>query len=127
MGFNKDQHCLELLNQWLIRLHRNLPLEKFFLHRNIKRIAIYGMGLYGRHLVRELANGRIEISYAIDRRKLPPYEGVVVCPLRADFAPVDAVVYTVIDGKDDVRNWLEKNFDVPIYSIEEVVFSYEDE
>ena len=123
MNFQREACYLSLMNQWLIRYQRGWPIENFFIHRCINTVAIYGMGLYGRHLIRDLGGSSIKVSYAIDRKKKLPYEGVIVYQLDAQFPSVDAVIYSVLEGTDSIRLWLKTKFDCPIYSIEEVVFS----
>ena len=117
-----DKVYLTLMNQWFIYHQIGYKIESFFVDNKIKNIAIYGMGIYGRHLVRELEHSRIDILYGVDRKKLNPYKGVNIISSNEAFPQADAMVYTVLHD-NSLKEWLQKKFPGKVYSIEEVIFN----
>ena len=119
---------LNLVNQWLIIKMKGISLSGFLLKNNIKSIAIYGMGIYGRHLVRELLHDQIEICYGIDQKKMQPYMGVNVVQPVPELPKVDLIVNSVIYVHEEIRHELNQICKWPVISLEDLVFgSYENE
>lgn len=115
-----------MLNQWLIIKQSGEGLDIYLKNKGFKEIAIYGMGIYGRHLVRELQGSAVRISYGIDRKKMASYNGVEVFQLGNGLLRVDAIVNTVINEHESVYRNLREVFDCPIINLEDLVFdSYE--
>lgn len=84
------------------------------------------MGIYGRHLVRELQNTDITVLYGIDRQDLEPYRNISILHLDQNLPRVDAVVNTVILEHNAIKKVLNEIFDCPVISLEDLVFeSYE--
>lgn len=116
------QNYLSMLNQWLILKQEGKSLASFFVKNNYHNIAIYGMGIYGRHLIRELQPSQIIIKYGIDRKVMPPYRQIPVYNLQNGMELVDVIVNTVMYDHIEVCNQLGKYFQSPIVSLEDVVY-----
>lgn len=117
---------LNMMHQWLIIKHSGNSLDKYLTSRGQNKIAIYGMGIYGRHLVRELQNTDITVLYGIDRQDLEPYRNISILHLDQNLPKVDAVVNTVILEHTAIKKELDEIFDCPVISLEDLVFeSYE--
>lgn len=56
-----------ILNDWLTLKEQGIELKGYFQERRIRSIAIYGIGLLGKHLYFELKDSGIEIKGIIDR------------------------------------------------------------
>ncbi len=122
MKTSEYPYYIAMLNQWLIIKQEGKSLEGYLLDHGYLKIAIYGMGVYGRHLVRELLGGKIQIVFAIDRKVMPPYLGVEVKGLNDALPEVDAVVNSVICSKEEIANCISKRMDVPIIGLDDLVF-----
>lgn len=126
MNVEGYQKYLQMMNQWLIIKQEGRGLEEYFLLRNYKKIGIYGMAVYGRHLIRELNGSRIEVLYGIDQKELKPYKGVNIYHLSEKLPAVDAIINTVIQEHSYIKSQIENICNCPIVSLEDVVFdSYE--
>lgn len=113
---------LNMMNQWLILKQNHMSFERFFLDRQIHTIGIYGMGIYGRHLVRELKESkRCKVIIGLDRKQLSPYLGVEVIHPDQKFEIPDAIVDTVICDKKH-KNELKMKYGVKIFDLEELIF-----
>lgn len=116
------QKYLQVMNQWLILKQEGKCLERYFLSKHYEKIGIYGMGVYGRHLVRELEGSKVKIMYGIDQKELMPYRNVAIYHLSNQLSAVDLIVNTVMHEHNTIKRQLEKFFDCPILSLEDVVF-----
>lgn len=113
---------INMLNQWLILKEIGVGVYSTLNQSNIKCIAVYGMGIYGRHLVRELQNVNLENLYGIDRKKMSPYRGVSVFGLTEGLPPVDIIINTVITEHESICEVLKRYFECPIVNLEDVLF-----
>lgn len=89
----------------------------------METIAIYGMAIYGRHVVRELMGTDIVVNYGIDRKKLGEYEGVKIIQPTDRLPDVDVIINCVIHEHDIVAGLLHKLIRCPVVSLEDVVFA----
>lgn len=117
-----DRQYLAVMNQWFLLKQHGLQAADWLLERKIERIAVYGMGLYGRHLIRELAGSGVLVSYGIDRGNAKPYEGIPVVKPGDMPEQVDAVVNTVVWAQSELVESLAPVYRCEIISLEEIVF-----
>lgn len=71
-------------------------IEKYLLNRNIKKLAIYGVGIYGKALLGLLKDTSIEVCYGIDIRPDVKNVGIPVMSIESEMQSVDAVIVTPI-------------------------------
>ena len=112
---------MQVMNQWLINKQEGKSLVSFFEENGYKSIAIYGMSYLGERLEDELRDSGIKICYAIDKNAENIYADIDVKSLEDDMDDVDAVVVTAVYFFDEVEEELEKIFDCPIISLEDIV------
>lgn len=117
------QNNIDMLNQWLILKHNGVSLDKKLKERQINSIAIYGMGITGRHLVRELEKSEVKISYGIDVKISKPYKNVSVYKLQEQMEAVDAVINTVNYDEKNIVNNLSKYYTCPIFNLDEIIYA----
>lgn len=65
---DKFERYLNILDQWMSLREKNVSLVSFFLEKKYTRVAIYGYGIYARHLIEELRYSDVEIVVLIDKR-----------------------------------------------------------
>ena len=63
----KYKEYFDLANRWLYLMEANKTLKDFFAYNNYNKIAIYGMGDFGKHLFEELKDTEIQVEYCIDK------------------------------------------------------------
>ena len=122
MSAEQYRQYLDMMNQWLIICEEGRHADKYFKNRNIKRIGIYGMSVYGRALVRDLRKTEIRIIFGLDRKEMRPYLGVEI--LKPENMPEkpDIIVNTVLHEQEGISGWLKDRYDIDTVSLEEVVF-----
>lgn len=122
MKDKERRYYLDMMNQWLILKHEGKSMEEWLINRGYNRIAIYGMGLYGRHLVRELSGSRITIDYGIDKKKMEPYNGITVLQPDKMLPQADLIVNSVICCKNTVIDTLRGISESPVIGLDDLVF-----
>lgn len=114
----------KLLYQWIIMHQDKKRIADYFKTCGYKNIAIYGMGEFGKLLLWELADTEINIACVIDQNAasitLPKNKVVTLNEVKEN---MDVIVITVIDKYDAIKMEAEKYVNVPIISLEEVLFS----
>ncbi len=118
----KFRTYFKTLDKWMSLWELGKTVETYFKDNQIKRIAIYGMGKLGRHLIQELkTSDKVQIVYGIDRMagkidgEFPIYDIDNISP------PVDAIVVTVTPEFDEIADILRKKNTCPIISLDEVI------
>lgn len=119
---NRETKYLGMMNQWLILKHEGKSIEGYLRHKGYHSIAIYGMAVYGRHVVRELLGTNLIIAYGIDQKKMKPYKGIEVLQPAGELPHADAIINTVIHDHMNIMTTLSDITDIPIISLEDVVF-----
>lgn len=113
-----------ILDRWMHNIENDKNIKIYFDICDYKSVAIYGMGVIGKHLMCQLEQADVRITYYIEKnivyyneRRIPLDELKSITPL-----PDVIVITPIMDYKQIKRN-LEKIVDIPIVSIEEVVLS----
>lgn len=97
-----------VLDAWLCLKEKNIRFESYFINKKIKTIAIYGMGLMGRHLLSELAGSNITVAYGIDQQGQILSRDLRIYKPDEELSNVDAVVVAVTFSYGDIVHALEK-------------------
>lgn len=112
-----------LNNKWITLKESGKRLSKYFVENNIKSIAVYGLGDVGLNLCNELMKDGIEVKYAFDGN-LIRYDSIIpIRKLEDDLDEVDAVVVTIPDEFEAIKNNLLVKFSCPIISVDDVIYS----
>jgi len=109
--------------RWIELYQKNTKLEKYFIDRNIKRIAIYGMSDLGIALYRELIPSSVEVLYCIDmERHRCEFDVEIKAPNEVDNT-VDIVVVTPVSYFSAIYDSLNATLEnrVEIVGIDEII------
>lgn len=113
----------KLLDDWMYLRDRSVNVSQFFRKYGYQKIAIYGMGKLGMHLVRELKQGGISVDFGIDKKGdtgIKDTEIRIYSP-EQKMPDVDAVVITVTDQYAKISSMLSKEMKCPMVTIEEII------
>lgn len=113
-----------VFDKWMVLKEKNIPLIQFFTQRGHRKIGIYGLGMFGRHLLVEIPKDRI--SYGIDGRAETIQVDFPMLKPTEDLLPVDAIVVTVVYDFDKIYRLLSEKIKCPIYSLEYVIDQLQD-
>lgn len=123
---SRDKQYLDMLNQWLILKQEGKGIQSYLNQKGYHSVAVYGMALYGRHVIRELERTEISIRYGIDQRKIKPYKGIEVLQPKETLPYVDAIINTVIYDHVNIQKALAAITDIQVLNLEDIIFeSYE--
>ncbi len=117
----KNRGLFILMDQWVNAKQEGQNLENYFTKNNYKKIAIYGMSYVGLRLVKELKSSEIEIAYGIDNNASAIYSDVKLVTINSSLPEVDAVVITLVNGFDEIRDKLALKLNCPILSMEDIL------
>lgn len=90
------EHKLLLLKE------RKLSLAEYLREKGILRVAIYGMGMIGKHVMEELGNSEVELRYGVDRSAEDIHLAIPVYQLSASLEEVDAVIISTVNIFEEV-------------------------
>lgn len=111
-----------LMDQWMENKKNGKELESYFNKYGMKQIAIYGMSYIGQRVYEELKGSNIEVAYGIDKNEKEVYSDLVLYKPTDKLPEVDAIIVTAFCFYRDIERELSKNTDVPIISIEEIIY-----
>nr|WP_300786838.1 hypothetical protein [uncultured Acetatifactor sp.] len=118
---NKNRGLFLLMNQWVNLKQDGKKVEGYFIQKNLKRIAIYGMGYVGKRLVKELKRSEIDVVYGIDRNAAAIFSEIELVTMDDDLEDVDAVVVTLVDEYDTVCEMLSHKVKCSVIAIEDII------
>lgn len=126
---NNEQYRIEkfrsyflLMDKWMDMRERDLRLGDYL--KDYHEVAVYGLGILGRHLMSELIRDGVEVKYIIDKNEKVQYPGIKVCRLAPGLERVDAIIVTAIYEYRTGNIWKEIRdcgIDCPILSLEEII------
>lgn len=114
-----------LMAKWIKLGQENRRISEYFISRNYKEIAIYGMDVIGETLYKELNSSGIKVAYAIDKAADGIYMDIDVIKPEDNFLSVDAIVVTPFIYFNEIKGHLEKKIKCPIVSIEDIICQIE--
>lgn len=117
----KFRQYYELMHYWLLGKEQGRSLVDYFLLHGYRRVAIYGYGNNGKHLVEELRNSEVRIIYAIDQKADLIQSELPVHAPNAALPDCDVVVVTVIHEYGKILADLEPKIHCPIISLSEII------
>lgn len=120
---SKQFSFCELYDRWLEIRDEGQHLKKYFETEGYQSVAIYGMGQIGKRLYIELIQERVNVLYAIDRRRIRSEFEVECLSPDNDLPDVDVIVVTAICDYHEIKRMLEKKITCPIVSLEDIIHS----
>lgn len=89
--------------------------------RNINKIAIYGWGYLGRHLYKNIIQSNVEVKYVIDQSVTKSDIDVTIVNFKDDWELVDAIVLTILENQEIVRQQIKQKQDILILELGEIL------
>jgi len=111
----------DLMDKWMEKLENGDSLNTFFSERKYSNIAIYGMGILGRHLKQQLGGTDIRIQYIIDKRKDLIRSEIQVINLGENMSDIDAIIVTPFDEFENIKEELVNYYSCDIVSLEDII------
>ena len=126
IALNQRVRLLERQLLWRVK-YQDSVIGKELSRRGYHKIAMYGLGKWGNMLYYELLNSDVEIVLAIDKN-VTEFHGIETKhpEAKADIE-LDMVLVSIYEYFDEVKQQLQKQYDVPIVSLEEIINTIGDE
>ena len=117
----KFREMFFVLNKMAVCKEAGYPVGKYLQSHGIRRVCIYGDGYIGKRLAGELKECNIETAFFIDRNAHYLTEEIPVYRLEEAPKEVDAVIISLVQNYDSVRNELRTKYKTKIYAIREII------
>ena len=119
-----DKHLklFKLMDLWIRNYQDNKYIEQYLKDKGISKVAIYGLGVAGTTLYRELKDSKIKVCYGIDQTD-KIIDGIKVLNLYDQLPKVDAVIVTPVTAFSDISLSLEQKINCEIMSLEEILLN----
>lgn len=127
IGKNKDKRICRLqqskcmLECMLDMIENGIMFTDVLPIRKESRIAVYGNGNIGKHVIRELFKEEVNVCCIIDRISCTStFENIPIFSPEDDLPSMDIVLVTVVDEYEDVKQKLLSKLECPIINLAEV-------
>lgn len=121
LKIKKNSYFTRLFDKWLLLKENGNTLHQFFERWGYKRIALYGLGMAGNHLLTELEKSQIEVIYGIDKLGNKFQVGFPVYTPDANLPEADVIVISVAYDFGNIYKNLRQTFTGSIVSLEEII------
>lgn len=121
---DKDRYYNEsvMFDKWLNKKSQKESLTDYFSSRNYNRIAIYGFGAMGKHLLNEINNDdTVQCVYIIDRNAEMINVQTPVYRPEEDLEPVDLIVVSTIHIYDEIYEFLNAKGEYRVMSLKQII------
>lgn len=122
---NKREALLDTYERWVEQLISGKKISEFLWKNGYCKVAIYGMGRIGKHLLAELKDSDVDVVYIIDQkisRHTQYFEGIPCHRIDSRLPYVDMVIVTVPSAEKEIKAELNKRVSYQIESVNDIVF-----
>lgn len=109
------------LDAWLFLKEDGVSVAGLLRERGIQRIAIYGMGMLGKHLLEELRGTEIQVEYFVDKMPKIYSPGIRTYAPGEDLPETEAIISTRAYEFSYIRSELEQRGHKNIISLERML------
>lgn len=109
-----------ILDLWVGMLERGKTIADYLINKGFQKVAIYGYGMLGKHLVYQLNKEDFQVNYVIERQKEKKIIGVSLYSLDDKLPYVDAIVVTVLYDYDKIEKILKEKLDCYVLPIDKI-------
>lgn len=123
IGKNKDKRICRLQQSecMLDMLEKGIKFTDILPIGEKSRVAIYGNGKIGKHIIREFLKEGVNVCCIIDRISCTSvFENIPIFSPEDNLPSTDIVLVTVVDEYEDIKRKLLGKLDCPIINLAEV-------
>lgn len=107
-----------IMNKWYSLAEKDLLLADYLEICGYKEVAIYGLGVMGKHLISDLNKASLRILYGIDQKADKKTFDFSVYTLKNDLPRADVIVVALANNCDEVIKNIQNKTDIPAISLE---------
>lgn len=120
----KSNRFYDLLVRWVKIKQKGVDIVAYFIHNNIRHIAIYGMKELGHLLFDELRNTEVNVDYVIDRNPKIHTDSWLISP-ESELPEVDMIVVMAVFYYDEIKGYLQDKTSAKIISLFDILIDLE--
>lgn len=120
--YEKIRKIRNCLDRWMVLKEEKRNVAEYLYRFDIKTVAIYGMGILGRHLLAELKESPVKIECLIDRNWKNKVEGYKFISPDEEFPVIDAIIITAISEFGSICEILKGKTNARLMNLEELVY-----
>ena len=121
----------DIMDLWMDLMESGLRVSDTLIKRGIKNVVIFGMGILGKHLYKQLHDSNIRVSAVIENRKKLVIDGVfsgTYDEFMSNNIDTDAFVITAVNNRSDIINMLKTKYNsCYYYGIDELLWITDEE
>lgn len=121
LRIQKNSYFSRLFDKWLLLKEKGDTLHPFFERWGYRRIALYGLGIAGNHLLTDLEKSQIKVIYGIDKLGNKFQVGFPVYTPDSNLPEADVIVISVTYDFGNIYKNLKRTFTGPIVSLEKII------
>lgn len=122
MKRDKMEIYYNLMEHWFTIHEQGKTIPGILMEQGIKKIALYGMGKIGKHVIYEIKNSEVKVAYGIEKNKTGFYDGLQIKSIDDEFPQVDAIIVTAIYDFDEIERDLKNRVNYPVISLEQIIY-----
>ena len=119
---DKFECYVNVFNRWMELREKKISICRYLYDHNINNVAIYGFGMFGKHLLWELNRDGFKVNYLIDKQGQSVTDIITVYYPENDLPKCDAIIVTTFWIMDQVREVL--GADKRIISLDDMIRSF---
>ena len=117
---DKYELYMNTLDEWLRLEENDICIGNYFINRNIKKIGIYGYSMFAKHLIVQMKDTDVEISFLVDKQKDKLNIDIPVFLPEEALPKHDILVVTSFFYYDEIKKELGDKY--KMISLQEVIF-----
>lgn len=118
---DKYELYMNALDEWLRLAENDIWIGTYFINRNIKKIGIYGYSMFAKHLIVQMKDTDVEISFLVDKQKDKLNIDIPVFLPEETLPKHDILVVTSFFYYDEIKKELGDKY--KMISLQEVIFN----
>jgi len=118
----KNEIIMNLLDKWLTFKEQGISFDTYLIENGYQSIAIYGMGILGRHLLKEFEGGKIDVKYVIDKRSIKAMSELPVYSICDSWPVVDLIIVTPVVELTEIIKMVKAKIECPVIGIDELFY-----
>lgn len=111
----------EFYEAWLQLKQKKKSIYRYLDKLGIKKVAVYGIGNVGRHLLEELLDSDIIVTCVIDNNVSGVINGIKIQKPKEKLENTDIIICTVIGRYDAIKNAIQEWTDIRTISLEHII------
>jgi glycosyltransferase involved in cell wall biosynthesis len=119
-----NRNLLRPREAWKKCKRQGFRMESYLLQRNIRCIALYGMGYFGMELLAELENSRITVKYLIDKKFEQLPEELLIDRIKKPnerLVGIDALIITTVYQYTEIAKLYENLTDYQTIALRDIL------